>query len=75
MHKKKTLKILFSIILFAGIACACSNKNDAGSTSTAGIIERADSKISSKSIYEETSACSVISYVLSSVLNYIKFKS
>ena len=75
MYKKKTLHILFSMVLLAGIVCACSNKNDAGSTSTAGIIEKADSKISSKSISEETSAGTDKSYVLSAGLTYTNLNS
>ena len=42
MYKKKTLHILFSMVLLAGIVCACSNKNDAGSTTNNKIIKVED---------------------------------
>ena len=52
MYKKKTLHILFSMVLLAGIVCACSNKHDVGSTGTTEKIEKTDSKKNSESISE-----------------------
>ena len=50
MYKKKTLHILFSMVLLAGIVCACSNKHGVGSTGTTDKIEKTDSKKNSEVI-------------------------
>ena len=50
MYKKKTLHILFSMVLLAGIVCACSNKHGVGGTGTTDKIEKTDSKKNSEVI-------------------------
>ena len=52
MYKKKTLHLLFSMVLLSGIVCACSNKHCVGSTGTTDKIEKTDSKKNSESISE-----------------------
>ena len=75
MYKKKTLHLLFSMVLLSGIVCACSNKHCVGSTGTTDKIEKTDSKKNSESISEETSAGTDESYVLSAGLTYTNLNS